>query len=140
MSALAWLLGGGLVSITLAFVTLAFLNRKDAREGMALRDLLDKEREETRVVRGQLAAEEAAREVTEKRLRAEQDLRAAVESQRNDAYRRARDYYAARIKAAGVADAVRLVDDLLSVPLPGVQEGTVPAGDPNRTDDDLIAP
>lgn len=144
---MTWALLGGLLLVTAAFVTQTFLGRKDARELLAARDMLDQEREETRVVRGQLASEEAAHEVTEKLLKKEQALRATAEAERNDAYRRARDYYAERIRNSGVADAIHLVDSILALPLPGVvrdaSDGVsevVPAGDPNRTDDDLLRP
>lgn len=143
IEALAAIGSVGTVGLAVAVVVLAFKYVGAVKEQLAARDMLDKEREQKQVALGELATEAAAHAVTQKRLLAEQDLRASVESQRNDAYRRARDYYAARLKASGVADAIRIVDDLLSAPLPGVvreEEATVPAGDPNRTDDDLLPP
>lgn len=130
MTALLWLLGGGLVSVSLAFVTLAFLNRRDGRELIAAHDMLDKEREETRAVRNELALEIAAHAVTEDSLRKEKDLRASAESQRNDAYRMARDQIVERLKKAKVADANHLIADLLSMPLPGVLVSGVPQAVP----------
>lgn len=134
--------GVGTIGLATAVVILAFRYADAVREQIAIRDELDKEREETRTVRGQLALEEASHEATQKRLQAEQDLRAAVEAQRNDAERRCRDYYAEQIRKAGVADALFLVDRILSLPLPGgvSPDGKVPAGDPKRSDDDLLAP
>jgi hypothetical protein len=131
----------GTLGLAVAVTVFAFRYAAVIREQIACRDMLDQEREELRTVRGQLALEEAAHEATQKQLRAERNLRAAVESQRNDAERRCRDYYAEQIRNSGVADAISLVDRLLSMPLPGVvSDGKVPTGDPARTDDDLLAP
>jgi hypothetical protein len=121
---------GALFLVTSAFITLAFLNRKDGRELIAARDMLDKEREETRKVRGELAVETAAHAVTSDELRKEKILRAGAEAQRNEAYRTARDHFVERIKKAKVADANHLIADLLSMPLPGVLVSGVPKAVP----------
>lgn len=133
---------GGTVIGLVAVIVLAFRLVSASKEQLAARDLLDQEREQHRVTRGELATEAAGHATTTKRLEAEQKLREAVEVQRNEAARRARDFYVARLQKSGVADAIRLVDDLLNAELPGLvrEEARVPAGDPNRTDDDLLAP
>jgi hypothetical protein len=111
------------------------------KEQLAARDLLDSEREQHRQTRGELDVEAAARAATEKKLEAEKKLRESVEVERNEAMRLARDQVAEHIRNAGVADAIRLVDSIYALPLPGVvREEVVPAGDPSRTDDDLLQP
>lgn len=131
----------GLLAVAIGgLITFAVLNHRAKNEQLAARDMLDKEREQHRVTAGELTAEIAAHETTRKSLAAEQKLRATVEVQRNDAYRQARDYYVERLKGAGVADAIRIIDDLLSAPLPSGMSKEVPAGDPATTEDDLLAP
>ena len=125
--------------VVIVWLTYKLVRSKD--EQLAARDMLDAERKELAKVRGELDVETAAHAVTQKRLSAEQELRASVEAQRNDAFRTARDHYAERLKNSGVADAIRIVDELLSGPLPGVvPDKVVPAGDPARSDDDLLDP
>jgi hypothetical protein len=133
---------GGTVIGLVAVLVLVFKLVKAKDEQLACRDLLDQEREQHRKTRGELATEVAGHATTQKRLDAEQKLRVEVEAQRNEAFRVARDFYAEKLMNSGVADAIKLVDSVLSGPLPGVVSGgeTVPAGDPNRTDDDLLAP
>ncbi len=140
IEALAAIGGGGTLVGLLAVVVLAFKYAGAVREQLAARDLLDTEREELRKTRGELDVETATHAVTAKRLDEERELRIAVEAQRNDAYRRARDFYAAKLKASNVADAVRLVDELLALPVVVPEDHDVPAGDPARTDDDLLRP
>lgn len=82
---------------------------------------LDKEREEHRSTRGELAVEEAAHTVTRDLLKKEQELRASVESQRNDAERRVRDQIVEQILASDIAGAVALGNRLLAQPLPSVR-------------------
>jgi hypothetical protein len=140
MEVLAAIGGGGTVIGLVAVITLAFKYAGAIRgqlEILANYAKLDEEYDALEVDRNGLKVElDGARES----LRRERDLRAAVEAERNEAYRKARDYYAARIKASSVADAVRLVDELLSMPIPGGVSEDLPAGDPARTDDDLLKP
>jgi hypothetical protein len=141
IEALSVIGGSGTLVGLVAVIVLAFKLVASAREQIALRDLLDSEREQHRATRGELDTETAAHQATAKALAVEKQLRTSVEVQRNDAYRRARDFYVERLKASSVADAVRLVDDLLSLPLPGiVPVEEVPAGDPATTEDDLLKP
>lgn len=121
-----WLLGGGSLLFGAAFVAMAFLNRKDNRETLAARDLLDGEREELRKVRGELNVETAAHAETRRLLAKEKDLRAVAESQRNQAFQEARDYLVAKLKKSKIADVERFIADLLATPLPGLPEA-VPA-------------
>lgn len=125
---MTWALLGGLLLVTSAFVTLTFLNRKDGRELIAARDRiekLDEEYGELERDRNGLTVElAAARELLAK----ERDLRAVAESQRNTAFQQARDQLVERIKKSNVADAQRLVADLLAAPLPGFVPQAVPEG------------
>jgi hypothetical protein len=142
MTALAWMLGAGLVAVAAAFVTLAFLNRKDGRELLAARDLLDGERAEHRKTHGELDVETAAHAVTSDLLRKEKELRASAESQRNEAYRTARDQIVERIQKAKVADANRIVADLLNMPIvvPKLPEGRATAPGPDALLDPFVQP
>jgi hypothetical protein len=142
IEALAAIGGIGTVGLAAAIVVMAFKLAAASREQLAVRDLLDEEREQHRKTRGELEVETAAHGVTKKQLKAEKQLRASVESERNHAYQQARNDVVERIKKSKVADAQHILADLLALPLPGfVPSGeTVPAGDPNRTDDDLIKP
>ena len=97
---MTWALLGGLLLVTAAFVTQTFLGRKDARELLAARDMLDQEREETRVVRGQLALEEAAHGVTQAQLKTEQDLRSVAEARLNLAQRRVTELLKSHLERA----------------------------------------
>ena len=60
-------------------------------------------------------------------LRKEKDLRAVAESQRNQAFKEARDQIVERIKTSNVADAQHLIAGLLAAPLPGLPQA-VPQG------------
>lgn len=137
---------GGL-GVVAAIVTLAFKLLRAKNDQIAAIELLRSKEQAYDELERDRDGMRVERDTAREALRKERDLRAAVESERNDAYRRARDYYADRIKNAGIGDAIRLVDDLFRMPLPGVVPDarvsaveTVPAGDPARTDDDLIKP
>lgn len=66
----------------------------------------------------QIVSADSAREVAEARLKIEQDLRASAESQRNDAWKEAREHAVEIIRTSGIADAVTLGNRILSAPLP----------------------
>lgn len=135
MIALAWAFVGFAALALTAIATLAVLNHRSKNEQLACRDLLDAERERNRVLENDLRLETSAHAVTRDELRKERDLRASAESQRNDAYREARDHVIERIKKAGVADAQRIISDLLSAPLgvpQAVPEGRATAPGPDR--------
>jgi hypothetical protein len=125
-----------------AAIAFALLGRRDNRELLVAKDMIDQERAELRTVRGDLTTEVAAHAATVKKLEAEKKLRESVEVERNEAARLAREQVAEHIRNAGVADAIHLVDSIYALPLPGVvvREEVVPAGDPSRTDDDLLRP
>lgn len=108
---------GALVVITV--LSFKLVSSKDAQ--IKIDDTLDKEREETRVVRGQLALEEAAHDATRKELAEEKDLRARAEAERNEAWRQAREDAVQRIEALDPAAAAALGNHILSAPLPGVR-------------------
>lgn len=112
----------GLAATATAGLIVFALQASRAKDGqLAARDLLDKTREELRTVRGELDAETAAHAVTRDLLKKEQDLRASVESQRNDAWRQAREDTVKIIEASGIADAVSLGNRILQAPLPGAK-------------------
>jgi hypothetical protein len=127
MQALAAIGGGGTLLFGIAFITLAFLNRRDARDLLNARDLLDSKDEELTKVRGELLLESATLVTTQDELRKEKNLRASAEAERNDAYRTARDQIVERLKKGNVADANHLITDLLSMPLGGMPKA-VPEG------------
>lgn len=110
------------------------------RQSHRLRDVLEKTDERADRAESDLALETAAHAETRRLLAAERDLRAAVEAERNEAYRTARDHFIEQIKTSGVADAIAFVSRL-SLPPPRVlADKVVPAGDPNDPSDDLLKP
>lgn len=125
---LAALGGGSTVLLAIAFITLTFLNRKDGRELLAARDIIEKAHEETSKVRGELALETTAHGVTRDELRKEKDLRASVESERNQAFTEGVHHVVEKLKKSGIADVQRFTADLLATPLPGFVPAEVPQG------------
>lgn len=113
----------GISTLTLVGVVVWLVYKSFAAKDAELvaNKALEKEREEHRSTRGELAVEEAAHTTTRDLLRKEQDLRADVEAQRNDAERRVRDHIIEQIASSGIADAVALGNRILSAPLPGVR-------------------
>jgi hypothetical protein len=109
-----------LASALAAVITISLLLHRAQREAMAVRDLLDSERTLARQYGSERDLEVAAHAVTREQLKQERDLRAVAEAQRNEALRSARDFFVAKIENAGIADAGRLVADLLASPLPGL--------------------
>jgi hypothetical protein len=66
---------------------------------------------------------------------------AVVESERNEAARRARDAVVEKIRSAGVADAVRIVSDILSSPiLPDVPNAARPVSGDGREGSPAVQP
>lgn len=145
MIALAWALVGLLVVTTGSTVTFAVLSHRSKNEQLAARDLLDAEREQHRVTRGERDAETAAHAVTRDELRKEKDLRASAESERNQAYREGANHVVERIKTANIADANRFLAGLLADPLAGfvpreVPEGRSTAPGPDRLENPFVQP
>lgn len=126
MEILAAIGGSGTLLFGIAFVTLAFLNRKDSRELHAARDRIEKLDEQHDGVvkeRDDLVLKLAAK--TEEH-RKEKALRIDVEAQRDNAFAIMRDRIVEYMKKAKVADANRVISDLLAMRL-GVPQA-VPAG------------
>jgi hypothetical protein len=111
------------------------------REQLAARDMLDAEREQHRVTRGERDTETAAHAVTRDELRKEKDLRASAESERNQALQEGANHVVERIKTANIADANRLLAGLLADPLAGFVPQAVPEGGTAASDrDGLLNP
>jgi hypothetical protein len=136
----------GLLAVsTGGLVTFAVLNHRAKNEQLAARDMLDSEREQHRVARGECNLETAAHAVTRDELRKEKNLRASAESQRNQAYQEGADHVVKRIKTANIADANRLLAGLLADPLAGfvpqaVPEGRSTAPGPDRLENPFVQP
>jgi hypothetical protein len=139
--ALACIALGLAVASTAGLIAFAWRADKRATAFIDARDLFQNERWRADAMTSERDIEVAAHAVTAKQLKDERDLRAAIEAERNDAYRIARDYYAARIESANVADASRIVSELLALPLPRVVSGALPKADaPTPGPDDLERP
>jgi hypothetical protein len=121
MTALAILLATGLVAACSGLVTFALLNRKDHREVLAIRDLLDHERVLSRQYQMERDIEVAAHAVTRSQLEETRERLSMAEAQRNSAYRDVRAHYVERIKNAPIADAGKLLELLLATPFPPVR-------------------
>lgn len=137
MIGVVYALLGLLAVTTTGLITFALLERKANREQLAMRDLYDTLDEQFDDLEADRNAIKAALDTKANELAAEHELRVAAEKQRDDANQRARTRVVQFLMKTGVADAIRIVDDLLSAD--GVPE-EVPAGDPTRTDDDLLRP
>lgn len=114
---LVYALGIGLIAATAGVLALALLGRRDAKELLAARDVLEKLDEQfdaLEVDRNGLKVEIDSERTKTKTLT---DRVAVAEAQRNEAQRRERDHVIERIKSAKVADANRIIADLLSTPL-----------------------
>ncbi len=111
---------GGIGAIA-AIVTLALKLAGAKDDQIAAMDLLDKEREQHRVTRGELEVETAAHAATRDELRKEKQLRTDVEAQRNQCVREDRENTVKLIENSGIADAVHLGNRILSAPLPGTK-------------------
>jgi len=138
-----FLAGAGGITTALLVPALVWVVYKLVRgkdEQITVLGMLDQEREHLRESRSALARSKSELDATKAELNAERKLRSSVEQERDDAVTRSRTNLTnliAGLEKAGVADAIRVVDDLLA----GMQdEHTVPAGDPDRTDDDLLSP
>jgi hypothetical protein len=139
--ALACIALGLAVASTAGLIAFAWRADRRSSDLLAARDIIDAERRRADATTSERDIEIAAHAVTSKQLADERELRAAIEAERNDAYRIARDYYAARIESANVADAARIVSDLLALPLPRVVSGALPKADASTPDpDDLERP
>lgn len=125
------LLGSGLGALA-AVMTLALLLYKAQRDVIACRDMLAATREELSKTRGELEVEIAAHKVTKDELAREKDLRAATESERNDAVRQERARIVEEIHASDLAGAVDLGNRILSRPLPGVRLSETPGNELER--------
>lgn len=134
-------IGAGTSAIGLiAVIVLAFKLVASAREQLAARDLLDKEREfaaallvDRNGLKVELDSERTKTKVLADRL-------AVAEAQRNEAQRRERDHVIERIKGADVSDANRIVADLLSAPLADSVPQAVPRSAQLTSGDGLMDP
>jgi hypothetical protein len=101
------------------------------REQLGARDLLDKEREELRHVRGDLDTETAAHAVDTKRLVIADNLRFVAEAQRNEALRRVTELLRQHMRTATDDEIRALTDEAFSSPL-----SVVPSPVPRSQDGD----
>lgn len=133
---LAYILAGATAVAVAGIVTLAAMAYKAHRETMNVRDLLDAEQFRASEYKSQRDIEVAAHAVTSALLKETGERLSRAESQRNAVSRR----LAEQLKGADIADAARIVSDLLADPLPGVSS-IVPAADRSRAGgDDLEKP
>lgn len=121
IEALAGISGVSTLALVGVVVWLVYKSLAAKDSEISLAKQLDKEREEHRSTRGELAVEEAAHTVTRDLLTREQALRADVEAQRNQAWRDCRDHIVEQIASSGIGDAVALGNRILSSPMPGVR-------------------
>lgn len=127
-------IGGVSTAIGLvAVIALAFKLVSALREQIAMRDLLDAERKQLSIARGELDTETAAHAATSDELRKEKDLRASAESERNQAHLKEREHVVEIIQKSNIADAAGLVSRILSAPLVSGLPPQVPA--PKRSED-----
>lgn len=139
IEALAAIGSGSMLAAIAAIIWLAYKLVRSKDDQLAARDRIDKLDERADAAERGLADETSAHNATKQKLLAEHELRVSAETQRNTAEVRERERIAEQIKSSGVADAVAMLDRLFAQP--GVRdEETVPAGDPNTTDDDLLKP
>lgn len=134
IEALAAIGGIGTVGLAAAIVVMAFKLVAASREQLAVRDLLDEEREQHRKTRGELEVESAAHVVTRDELRKEKNLRASAESQRNQAHMEEREHVVRIIEKSNIADAAHLVARILAAPLTSGMPAQLPTA--NRSEDD----
>lgn len=128
--------GSTLVLIGLvAWLIYKLVRAKD--DVLAARDRIEKLDERADRAESDLELENAAHAETRRLLAAEKDVRAQVESQRNQAFITARNDLVERIRKANVADAQVLIRDLLAAPLPGLPQ-TVPEGRATAPDPDAL--
>jgi hypothetical protein len=134
MTALAIILASALLTASGGLIGLALVSRKDNREALAVRDLLDAQRQLARQYEMERDVEIAAHAVTSTELREARERLSIAEAQRNTAYREARDHYVEQVKNAPIADAGKLLEELLAAPWPSA------VGMPKaRTTDDTSA-
>lgn len=116
-----WLLGGGLVASSGAFIALAFLNRKDNRELVMAQKTISDTQSLANEYKAQRDQKAAALDVTSAELAETKERLASAESQRDDAWRLAREEIAKHIMDSDLAGAVDIGNHILSAPLPGTR-------------------
>jgi hypothetical protein len=131
-----------LIFVVGAIMTLTLLNRKDVRELLHARDIIDAERKLRQAVTEDRDALTVELAVTRDTLKREAALRTAAETQRNSAALEERKQLVERIRLSGVGDAQHLIAGLLAAPLlgPVAADGLpqVPAADPAKADPDAL--
>ena len=125
---------------TVGAIALAFKLDGARDKQIATGDLLNAEREQHRVTRGELELETAGHVVTRDLLRKEQNLRAAAESERNNAQIAERQAIVANIRTGSAKNANEIVAWILSRGVGGVQEAVPSAHAATPGPDALIDP
>ena len=115
---MVWALVGVIAALVAMNAAQALWQWKTQGAKDALRDVLDGQRGVYEAVRADRDARSMALAAAQEQLRGARERLATAEAERNAAYERARTDVIERIRASGVADAVVLVNDLLSSPLP----------------------
>lgn len=100
IEAIAIIGGLGTTGLAVAIVVMAFKLVRAKDDVIAAGDQIDKWRDESNLVRGQLALEEAAHGVTQAQLKTEQDLRSVAEARLNLAQRRVTELLKSHLERA----------------------------------------
>ena len=103
-----------------AVLLLAYWLKKLSDQLQNARDLVDAQRKATEDTERDRDSYKAQVDALTARNKDLLDRISVAESERNAAYARARDHVVEQIKSSNVADAAKLVNDLLARPLPGV--------------------
>jgi hypothetical protein len=117
VTALVWLLGGGLIAATAAVLTLAILARQDAKAITHAGDRINEERQIGAQYRGERDTAVIERDVAQSQFKREMDLRFIAEAQRNEAQRKTRDLLRKHMRTATDDEIRETVADLFTTPL-----------------------
>lgn len=131
----------GLLFALLGVVTLfgAWLHGTH-KEAKALSDMLIAVNKELEKTRSELHDETLSLAAMQEQLDETKSRLATAEAQRNQAYEAARDHIVERIKKSGIADASKLLSDLLAGGFPTVGVSPLPTAGTTKADTDLINP